>query len=375
MTGAGSRAVVAADLAPSWPLRVLAAGLLGVGLFGVAVLSLAESPPAPAPAPGAEGGAAATEVFSLTGHDSLFAVDFAEEKGWAVGAYGVILHSDDAGYHWREQASPTDLALLGVDFLDAERGVAVGQSGTVLHTADGGASWERGDAGTTARLFAVTLSETGLGFAVGEFGAVLRSRDHGGSWESLELDWEALLGLFEIPHLYGVAFRVAGEVILVGEFGLVLRSMDAGTTWQVLRTTGLDGASLFAVNFVGEERGVAVGQAATILLTMDGGVSWGPVVAPTEANLLDIWLAPTGEGVITGFRALLRSSDDGQSWRAVDDERIATGWYQGIALARGFLETEPLRDDEGRDIGGAAHVFHEHVYVVGTAGSILRLEN
>ena len=60
----------------------------------------------------------------------------------AVGDFGVILLSDDAGATWRQAESvATRNMLTAVTFADANRGWAVGQGGTVLHTADGGQNW------------------------------------------------------------------------------------------------------------------------------------------------------------------------------------------------------------------------------------------
>lgn len=343
---------------------VAAATAATVGLTGLGVGA--------APAPAERVDLAVHEVVERTAHDRLFDVEFVEEEGWAVGDYGLVLHTSDAGAHWDEQATPSERALLGVDFADADRGVAVGQGGTVLVTEQGGRLWEPAPSGVESRLFSVAVGGDGLAFAVGEFGAVLRSRNFGRSWEELSPDWKGLLDRPETPHLYEVRFRTEDEVVLAGEFGLLLRSRDAGSTWQAARTGE---ASLFSLHFVDGRVGTAVGQRGTVLRTEDGGESWSRVPVPTDANLLDVWLSAHDEGVITGVRTLLRSRDGGRSWRIEAPDPISTRWYQAIGLAAGFTESEPIRDESGREIGGAARVYQERVYVVGMHGSILRLGN
>jgi len=69
-------------------------------------------------------------------------------SAWAAGkssdgSVPVVLYSADGGLSWTEQVLPTDAALLGngiedVFFLDDQRGWAVGTLGLVLHTATGG---------------------------------------------------------------------------------------------------------------------------------------------------------------------------------------------------------------------------------------------
>ena len=74
------------------------------------------------------------------------------QHGWAVGDYGVILHTDDGGRHWSPQASGVKCTLNSVCFVDARNGWAAGgmawpylhdTSGVVLGTCDGGLTWRR----------------------------------------------------------------------------------------------------------------------------------------------------------------------------------------------------------------------------------------
>jgi photosystem II stability/assembly factor-like uncharacterized protein len=59
-------------------------------------------------------------------------------KGWAVGAHGLILYSSDGGYNWSPQLSNTTVTLNSVSFIDELNGVIGGDSGTVLKTTNGG---------------------------------------------------------------------------------------------------------------------------------------------------------------------------------------------------------------------------------------------
>ncbi|MEM9352943.1 MAG: YCF48-related protein [Planctomycetota bacterium] len=71
--------------------------------------------------------------------------------GWAVGAAGVILHTEDGGKHWARQASGVRATLRVVRFADRQHGWAMGgvrspytgrSSAVVLSTEDGGRSWQ-----------------------------------------------------------------------------------------------------------------------------------------------------------------------------------------------------------------------------------------
>lgn len=98
----------------------------------------------------------------------LNAVWFATpERGWAVGAGGVILSTADGGSTWRPQASGVGDDLFDVKFFDAREGWAVGSGGAMLHTNDGGRTWTDERRVTThalERLFTVGRRAWAVGF-------------------------------------------------------------------------------------------------------------------------------------------------------------------------------------------------------------------
>lgn len=63
---------------------------------------------------------------------------------WIAGSPGsVVVHSGDGGRSWQPQATGQPLPIHSLSFLDDTHGWAVGAFGTVLATDDGGASWRR----------------------------------------------------------------------------------------------------------------------------------------------------------------------------------------------------------------------------------------
>ena len=83
----------------------------------------------------------AAEAFSQP-HDPLYDLCFTGKRGVAVGYYGTILVSEDAGSKWKQAPSGTKELLTSISFPDADHGWAVGEFGTILHSQDGGASWQ-----------------------------------------------------------------------------------------------------------------------------------------------------------------------------------------------------------------------------------------
>jgi photosystem II stability/assembly factor-like uncharacterized protein len=53
-------------------------------------------------------------------------------EGWAVGAEGTIIYTNDGGLHWINEPSDTEHPLERVFFADRTHGWAVGFGGTVV---------------------------------------------------------------------------------------------------------------------------------------------------------------------------------------------------------------------------------------------------
>jgi photosystem II stability/assembly factor-like uncharacterized protein len=87
------------------------------------------------------------------------AVQF-EDQIWIAGTPGsIVLHSADRGVTWQVLETEQTLPLRGVVFADAQRGWAVGAMGLILATRDGGRSWYP-QRRTAARVGLLTVTAT-----------------------------------------------------------------------------------------------------------------------------------------------------------------------------------------------------------------------
>lgn len=327
--------------------------------FRAIILSCALFAPAAAIAQEAGGEEQAIEVLR-TGipHDALFALDMSGESGLAVGAFGLMLETTDGGSTWNALQPKTLLALLGVA-RSGDKMIVVGQRGLVM-TRSGDAEWEVVESDMDQRLMDVDLHESGFAVTIGEFGFVGRSTDAGASWEPVVLDWAEYNDEGYEPHLYDAVIRADGTALITGEFGLILRSRDRGATWEAVHRGE---QSVFALSFAGDnpDIGFAVGQEGLILKTTDGGSTWESLDSGTNANLLGVWTG-NGEVVIPGIRELLRSSNDGATFRSTGDLQVIRTWFQGVDA--GVTETKA---------GEKGFLRQQFVYIAGHTGTIARV--
>ena len=119
----------------------------------------------------------------------------------------------------------------------------------------------------TARKFAASLFIFAIAVSIDHEAS---ADDHGGKPQ---------------PYEYAVASDMASEALLldvasagsrlvaVGEFGHVLLSDDKGTSWRQAASVPTRN-TLVGVTFLDNQTGYAVGHAATILKTEDGGDNW-----------------------------------------------------------------------------------------------------
>lgn len=103
------------------------------------------------------------------------------------GAGGVLFRWSASGSEWVRERLLPDKMLFGVDMLDDSEGWAVGATGTVLHTENGWTTYETQtlNDGTQPILRDVEMTSARYGYASGAGGAMYRLIDGGDQWTRL----------------------------------------------------------------------------------------------------------------------------------------------------------------------------------------------
>lgn len=281
------------------------------------------------------------QSVELSTDADLYRVFFVNEReGWAVGGrirmaednrlmrhdqrggYGYIFHTRDGGKTWQCQYGERGRHLFGLCFIDKKTGFACGERGILLKTEDGGDNWTLyPTTGTIRWLYGITFTDKLNGFAVGESETVIRTGDGGKSWAKVDAAADCKFYGFR-PFWRDVSFSGSTGCI-VGHNGCIVISNDGGQTWQPAATFFdpkiREFLDLTRVQFVTEKLGYAVGELGTrVMVTEDGGASWSLRPVENKDWLRALWADSKGKLVLAGEREkILISNDKGYNWNTM----------------------------------------------------------
>jgi photosystem II stability/assembly factor-like uncharacterized protein len=233
--------------------------------------------------------------LALPTRSTFTTIATADGQLWAGGHDGVIVHSADGGKGWQVQRrDPYALApgqdsadhdlqqgapLLDLLFTDAQHGFAVGAYSLMLRTEDGGATWT-----------AVKALPDGAGTEP----APVAEASESGVFTAEDLQ----LGAEENPHFNAIARTGSGALAVVGERGTFLRSRDNGTTWE--KVSFPYAGSLFGVLAWEGDHILAYGLRGNVYESLDLGSTWTKVDSGVATNLMGGVALPDGGAALVG---------------------------------------------------------------------------
>jgi len=252
------------------------------------------------------------EHFSAAATAQILAATRAGKRIVAVGDHGVVLLSDDDGKTYRQaKAVPVSSTLTAVAFADANTGWAVGHWGVVLKTTDAGESWmmQRNDSKVDQPLFSLYFKNAQEGWAVGLWSLMLHTTDGGATWSTVSLPTPPGAKKAD-RNLYAIFADAKGSLFVACEQGRVIRSTDGGGTWTYAET-GYAGSFWTGVSM--QDGAILVGGLrGTIYRSADGGESWQASKTAFKSSITDIVQQPDKSAIAVGLDGvILRSTDDG----------------------------------------------------------------
>jgi photosystem II stability/assembly factor-like uncharacterized protein len=212
---------------------------------------------------------------------------------------------------WVRQTVPVPTSLYAIGGVAGEIYV-VGDQGVVLRSTDDGAHWVLQRTDTTAALFGVWTDGT-IAVAVGYHGALLRSIDHGATWVPTSSGSATLFGVGGGGN--GALDDGGGATRLwaVGEAATVLESDDGGQTWAASSTTFPSG-NLLGVWYSPIESFV-VGDSG-LYRTRDQGLDWTQL-SSADGSGAQVWATGSGQILVAHAGSIVRSRDGGLTWGAI----------------------------------------------------------
>ncbi len=264
----------------------------------------------------------------------------------AAGGSGNILRSTNAGATWTVLAVGTGTTVHQSITLSPEGVGIIGTNGRINGTVDFGATWQLLRLGTFHTLLGKVAFQNDLvGATIGyqtsgglESG-LLRTTDGGRNWSNAG---SGGLGIHLLPSGIGclgggsgsfarttdafdtriqangpdVAIRctwsidanthfVAGGAV----YGGIYRTTNAGSTW--VRVLDVGNITISDLWFVNSQQGYAVGEYGDNYRTMDGGLTWQPMV-PTSGGHTIFFLNDT-----LGWTKYFRTTDGGNTWTSM----------------------------------------------------------
>lgn len=206
----------------------------------------------------------------------------------AVGDHGIVLLSDDGGRTFRQAKHvPSSSTLTSVFFVGPLHGWAVGQWGVILATVDAGETWtlQRSDTSIDQPLFSVYFKDSKHGWAVGLWSLLLATDDGGHTWKVEKLP-PPPGGDKADRNLYQMFADRSGALFIAAEQGLVLRSRDGGITWGY-RQTGNKG-SLWTGTATADGSIFVGGLLGHLYRSRDGGDTWTPIDSGSSGSITDL---------------------------------------------------------------------------------------
>jgi photosystem II stability/assembly factor-like uncharacterized protein len=265
----------------------------------------------------------------------------------AAGEEGVIIYSDDAGQSWHQAAVPVSVTITDIAFATPQVGWATGAFGVILNTQDGGKTWvkqldgvaeidlmntatqayvaaqppgsDQADHATRrAQILAsqgpdkpmlsiLPISATEV-FVFGTYRFAEHSTDGGKTWT----DWSMHIGDQTSHNIYGAAV-IGGAYYLVSEVGLIFQSTDGGQSFQQLAQPG--SATFFGICDTGKGGLLAYGVAGQMYLSTDQGKTWNVPQFTGTSNVNAV--INVGNGLLVAGDAgggLWLSKDNGASF-------------------------------------------------------------
>jgi photosystem II stability/assembly factor-like uncharacterized protein len=208
--------------------------------------------------------------------NTLRAMSFAGQAGYAAGDFGTLLKTTDGGATWTGLPVGTFQGLTVVQALGAETVVAGGGC-VARRSTDGGATFSSiafspVEVGCSVGLRDLSFVSADRGFLLLADGSLFTTTDGGTQFAPrTAVPGTAAAGAGFGVDATSIAFLDATTGYAATTAGKLFQTLDGGVSWKVVAESL---PSIRRVWFLDATRGFAVGDAGLLLRTVDGGGTW-----------------------------------------------------------------------------------------------------
>lgn len=276
-----------------------------------------------------------TELNPKVPRVDYIGVDFINpDTGWAVGLWGAVIKTTNAGQSWKTIPTPTGEILLKVHSYNGQVVMAVGHNGTILLSSDGGESFSLLTGITTQELWGVKMLNDTLGWICGRNNTLLKTTDAGLSWQAVVTGYNY--------HYWQFDFLTEDYFMIACSQGRVLKTTNGGQSFTEYQAGSTQ--DLYTIDIIDSLHIAAAGNYGKNVYSSDGGATW----TENQYTALSInWIQYINRdtGYITlGTVHLHKTTDRGQSW-----------FNPGFGAA-GEWQFELLNEDLGYGVGAGLTV-------------------
>jgi photosystem II stability/assembly factor-like uncharacterized protein len=252
--------------------------------------------------------------------NDLSGLDFVGSRGYAAGAFGTLLRTDDAGATWTAVDTGLTDPLVRVRVIDANT-VLVGGGCALRRSDDGGQSfsrlpWTASDAGCPSPIASFFFASGSVGYLTTKDGSIFRTADGGQTFsrQTSVPGTSSAGGSREPADIYFTSDNTGVAVTRGSGGGKIFRTTDAGISWVDVGSPPSASNPFNGVTFTSANDGVAVGNGNTFMVTADGGATWTPkplTGAPVQ-DLVSVDCSTATTCIATeGNGHLMRTTDGG----------------------------------------------------------------
>lgn len=254
--------------------------------------------------------------------NTLNTLDMVGNRGYAGGASGTLLRTDDAGASWSSVRTGILDDLRMVRAIGPDSVVFAGRC-ALRRSDDGGQTvkrllWTANEETCSPQIRSFHFPTSDIGYLLLENGDVFYTADAGSSWtKKSAVPGTPVKGGGDAPG--DVWFTDAATGIATAGVN-IYRTTDSGTSWTLV--SNIASGALGRFTFVNANIGFVVGKGKNMLGTGDGGATWTAVTidaGTAGADLGGLDCANPNDCIVAAVDGsqLFRTSNGGTSWSAV----------------------------------------------------------